>query len=117
MTSGIVLMTRTLMRGVVGCTAARGSASRQKDHACECDRERDECKTDFGEVLDWFHDHIQGFVVALLPLRLRPHRLGQRSRTIFRFVIGSFSAPHTDYVIRDKIPPNLSGRTPAFIRS
>lgn len=98
-------MTRTLMRGVVGCGVARGSASRQKDRACQCYRECDECEVDFGEVLDWFHDHRQGFVVALLPLRLRPHRLGQRSRTIFRFVIGSFSTPHTDYVIGDKIPP------------
>lgn len=35
-----------------------------------------------------------------------PIRLGQRSRAIVRFVIGSFSAPHTDYVIGDEIPPN-----------
>lgn len=93
------------MRGVVGCAAAGRSASRQEDRTCQCYRERDACEVDFGAVLDWFHDHLQGFVVALLPSRLRPHPLGQRSRTIFRFVIGSFSAPHIDYVIGDKIPP------------
>ncbi len=76
-------MTRTLMRGMVGCAAARGSASRQKERACQSDGKRDECEIDFGELLHWFHVHLPGFVVALLPLRLRPHSFGAAESRIY----------------------------------
>ncbi len=52
------------MRGMIGCAVACGSASRQKDHARECYRERDESEIDFGKVSDWFHGRFQ--VLSLL---------------------------------------------------
>lgn len=55
-----------------------------------------------------------GFMFIFQALSLRyyhcdsaPIRLGQRSRAFIRFVNGSLSAPHIDYVVGDGIPPDF----------